>query len=100
MKSKRKQNLYSRVRQILEATRNGLARTVNTTQVIANWLVGREIVEEEQKGKRRAGYGERVLADLAERLLADFGAGYSVSKPAVYAAVLPGVSLAPSSTPN
>jgi len=26
-------------------------------------LVGREIVEEEQRGNRRAGYGERPLTD-------------------------------------
>jgi predicted nuclease of restriction endonuclease-like (RecB) superfamily len=51
---------------------------VNTTHVIANWLIGREIVEEEQKGKAKAGYGERLLAELSARLKADFGPGYSV----------------------
>jgi hypothetical protein len=47
--------LYERIRQILESARSSVARTVNTTQVVANWLIGREIVEEEQRGKRRAG---------------------------------------------
>ena len=70
--------LYGRVREILDAARSNIARTVNTTQVVANWLVGREIVEEEQAGKRRAGYGEALLADLAERLLQEFGKGWSV----------------------
>lgn len=70
--------LYGRVREILDAARSNIARTVNTTQVIANWLIGREIIEEEQAGKRRAGYGEAVLADLAERLLQEFGKGWSV----------------------
>ena len=28
-------------------------RTVNTTQVVANWLIGREIVEAEQRGQQR-----------------------------------------------
>jgi hypothetical protein len=37
--------LYQRIQQILESTRVGMARTVNTTQVYANWLIGREIVE-------------------------------------------------------
>ena len=69
--------LYQRVREILESARAGVARTVNTTQVIANWLVGREIVEEEQRGQAKADYGEALLADLAERLTAEFGAGYS-----------------------
>lgn len=56
--------LYGRVREILDAARSNIARTVNTAQVIANWLIGREIVEDEQKGKRRAGYGVKLLADL------------------------------------
>jgi DUF1016 N-terminal domain len=71
-------NLYQRIRTILESARAGVARTVNTTQVVANWLVGREIVEEEQRGRKKAGYGERVLAELSEKLQAEFGRGYSV----------------------
>lgn len=71
-------HLFDRVRDILESARTNIARTVNSTQVVANWLIGREIVEEEQQGKRRAGYGEALLADLAERLLREFGKGWSV----------------------
>lgn len=70
--------LYDRIRNILESARAGVARTVNTTQVVANWLIGREIVEEEQAGKRRAVYGAELLRDLAARLKADFGSGYGV----------------------
>lgn len=70
--------LYQRVRDILETARAGVARTVNTTQVMANWLVGREIVEEEQAGQRRAAYGAELLQELAGRLSAEFGCGYSV----------------------
>ena len=55
-----------------------MSRTVNTTQVVSNWLIGREIVEEEQQGKRRAGYGEKVLEDLSIKLRHEFGTGYSV----------------------
>lgn len=55
----RRPSLYNRIRMILESARSGVLRTVNTTQVIANWLVGREIVEEEQHGKRRASYGKK-----------------------------------------
>ena len=69
---------YRRVREILESARAGVARTVNTTQVMANWLIGREIVEEEQKGKTRAGYGEALLKDLSARLSTDVGKGWSV----------------------
>lgn len=69
---------YGRVRDILETARVGVARTINTTQVAANWLIGREIVEEEQRGRRRAGYGAKLLAELSARLNREFGRGYSV----------------------
>ncbi len=71
-------NFYERVREIVESARVTIARSVNSTQVVANWLVGREIVEEEQHGKKRADYGEMLLEDLAKRLKNEFGAGFSV----------------------
>jgi hypothetical protein len=39
------------------------------------WLIGREIVEVEQQGKERAGYGEQIIQGLAQRLTKQFGAG-------------------------
>jgi predicted nuclease of restriction endonuclease-like (RecB) superfamily len=78
MKPRTTTPLYRRVRVILETARAGVARSVNTTQVVAYWLIGREIVEAEQKGKHRAGYGERLLESLAERLYEEYGSGYSV----------------------
>jgi len=71
-------SLYSRIETILETAHAGISRTVNTTQVISNWLVGREIVEEEQKGKKRASYGKKEMEFLSKRLQAKFGGGYSV----------------------
>ncbi len=70
--------VYDRVRGILDAARGHVARTVNTSQVATNWLIGREVVEDEQRGRRRAGYGARLLADLSARLTQDYGRGYSV----------------------
>ena len=72
-----KPTLYRRIREILEAARTGVARSVNTAQVVANWLIGREIVEQEQHGAKRAGYGEELIRDLAQRLTKEFGRGYS-----------------------
>jgi hypothetical protein len=69
--------LYARIREILESARTSAARSVNTTRVMANWLIGREIVEEEQKGRRRAGYGQTLVNGLAVRLTEDYGKGYS-----------------------
>jgi predicted nuclease of restriction endonuclease-like (RecB) superfamily len=46
---------------------------------MSNWLVGREIVEDEQLGKRRAAYRERTLQQLARRLTEEFGSGFSAA---------------------
>jgi predicted nuclease of restriction endonuclease-like (RecB) superfamily len=70
---------YDRIRDILEAACTGVVRTVNTAQVLSNWLMGREIVEEEQQGQHRADYGENLLQNLAQKLKQDFGKGYSYS---------------------
>lgn len=75
----RSSSLYVRIRQILESARIRVARSVNTTQVVVNWLIGREIVDEEQKGKRRAPYGDRVLLQLAKQLKREYGDGYGLT---------------------
>ena len=49
---------------------------LNTAQVVANWLIGREIVEEQQHGAKRAGYGEQIVSRLAGGLRNDGVAGY------------------------
>lgn len=79
MAPRKSDSIYDRIRRILESARSNVARSVNTTQVVAYWLIGREIVEEEQQGQKRAGYGEALLEDLARRIKSDFGSGYSVN---------------------
>src|SRR5438093_219406 len=69
--------IYERIRHILESARTNVARSVNTMQVVANWLIGREIVEEEQKGVPKAGYGDQLLAEVSARLVEEYGRGYS-----------------------
>jgi hypothetical protein len=67
--------LYGRIREILDAARASVARTVNSTPVVANGLIGREIVEAEQRGRRRADCGAQLLTGLPARLTQDFGRG-------------------------
>ncbi|MBI4685714.1 MAG: hypothetical protein HY755_11000 [Nitrospirae bacterium] len=73
------ESIYSRVREILETARSSAYRAVNVAMVQAYWYIGREIVEEEQKGKVKAGYGEYLLKDLSQRLTKDFGKGFDYS---------------------
>jgi predicted nuclease of restriction endonuclease-like (RecB) superfamily len=69
--------LFGRVAAILEQARSNVVRTVNTTMVTAYWLIGREIVEEIQRGKGRAKYGEQVMESLSMRLTERYGKGFS-----------------------
>ena len=74
--NRREEALFERVGEIIEAARGRVARTVNSAMVHAYWLIGREIVEVEQHGKERAGYGEELMNRLAERLAARYGKGF------------------------
>ena len=76
---KHRMDLYTRVRSIIESARGNIVRSVNTEMVQAYWLIGREIVIAEQRGKSRAGYGQRLLEALATRLSDDFGKGFDAS---------------------
>lgn len=46
---------------LIEQGRKTAARYVNTALVATYWLMGRRIVEYEQKGKESAEYGEMLL---------------------------------------
>ena len=75
----REQQLYERIASILDEARTRIARSVNTAMVQAYWCIGREIVEVEQHGEDRAGYGELLLERLAEKLSTRFGRGVGVA---------------------
>lgn len=70
--------LFSQIKQVLDDARRHVARTVNTTMVKAYWQVGKYIVEYEQQGKERAAYGKGVIKNLSERLMKEYGSGFSV----------------------
>jgi predicted nuclease of restriction endonuclease-like (RecB) superfamily len=69
--------LFEQVRALLSAARERGARSVNDEMVRAYWAVGRAVVEREQKGRDRAGYGERLVEALAERLAAEKAKGFT-----------------------
>jgi len=71
--------LFDRVVSILDHARGNVVRAVNANMVLAYWLIGQEIVEEIQRGKGRAKYGEKVIEDLSKRLTERYGQGFSVT---------------------
>lgn len=72
-------DLTSRIDGILGSARQHSARSVNSAQVLANWLVGRESVNEEQQGNERAVYGENVIPTLAKKLKTQGIKGYGAT---------------------
>ena len=72
-----KQSLAERVIALIEGARQRVAQVANIAQVYTNYEIGRQIVEEEQGGKRRADYGRQILIDLSRKLTARFGRGWS-----------------------
>ena len=63
---------------VIDAARKSVARSVNCIMTAAYWLVGRRIVESEQKGEIRAEYGDELIERLAADLSARHGRGFSV----------------------
>ncbi len=72
-------SLYQKIREILENARNNVYRATNFEMVLAYWNVGKEIVEEEQNGEKRADYGKQLMKELSLRLTRDLGKGFSLS---------------------
>ena len=62
---------------VIDEARKSVARSINCIMTAAYWLIGRRIVEFEQKGQVRAEYGEKLLERLAGDLSARFGRGFS-----------------------
>lgn len=69
-------SLLGNLGELIRQARQKVLRAVDTIQVQTCWQIGRHIVEFEQEGARRAGYGKQLLASLAKNLTADFGKGF------------------------
>ncbi|MDI6803242.1 MAG: DUF1016 N-terminal domain-containing protein [Bacteroidota bacterium] len=70
-------NLFKRIASILSNAKSKVFREINQTQVLAYWEIGKEIVEFEQKGRRRAEYGRELIINLSRDMTEKFGRGFS-----------------------
>ena len=70
---------FSQVAELLRQAHSHVARQVNSAMVLTYFEIGRMIVEEEQKGEERAGYGEQLMEGLSEYLTKEFGRGFSLT---------------------
>jgi Protein of unknown function (DUF1016). len=65
------------LKQIVQSARTRAYAAINYAQVEANWLIGRQIVEQEQHGNAQAEYGKRIIHFASEELTKEFGRGVS-----------------------
>lgn len=72
------EDIYSEIRETLLSSRHQAYTAVNFAMVQAYWQIGCIIVEHEQEGSLRSGYGKSVLQELSNRLTEEFGKGFSV----------------------
>jgi len=66
------------VRSMIQQTREGIARVVNSGIALLYWRIGKRI-QTEILGHERAEYGKEILATLSQQLTDEFGKGYSYS---------------------
>lgn len=65
------------IKSIIDNGRQKAYKSVNAVMLDTYWRIGRRIVEEEQHGQQRAGYGEQLIQSLSERLTLAYGKGFS-----------------------
>ena len=68
---------FAEIAAILLEARQTAYKTVNTVLIQANWQIGKRIVEQEQKGKSRADYGDYLIVNLSRYLTDTLGKGFS-----------------------
>jgi hypothetical protein len=71
--------IYQVVKDILDLARSKAYHAVNAAMLEAYWNIGRIIVEEEQKGKERAEYGEKLVKEISRKLTEDYGKRFDYS---------------------
>ena len=69
--------LINDVRDIVESGLRKAYQNVNAITVFTYWQVGKRIVEEEQRGEKRAEYGAQIINMLSADLCRTYAKGYT-----------------------
>ncbi|MEK7484669.1 MAG: DUF1016 N-terminal domain-containing protein, partial [Planctomycetota bacterium] len=69
--------LFHEIQNLIHESRTRVALTVNAELSLLYWHIGNRINSEILQDKR-AEYGQKIIANLSEKLTAEFGKGWSV----------------------
>ena len=70
------QQALSDIKQLVQQARYASARSVNAIMTATYWEIGRRIVKVEQKGQKRADYGEELIKKMSKDLTKSVGKGF------------------------
>lgn len=70
-------NILADMRSIIEEYQINAYKTINVILIERNWLLGKRIVEEELKGKKRADYRAGIINSLSKELTKTYGKGFT-----------------------
>ena len=69
-------SFFDNIKELVINSRNKVYQTVNTEMLNLYWNIGKAIIEKQQ-GDERASYGDYVLDKLSQKLIKEFGKGFS-----------------------
>ena len=72
------QKALSDIKQLVQQARYASARSVNAIMTATYWEIGRRIVKVEQKGQKRAEYGEQLIEKMSKDLTKSCGKGFGI----------------------
>ncbi len=75
---KRVDRLYERVSSHINSAHQNIHRSINVEMIKTYFLIGKEIIEEEQQGEKRAEYGKSILKHLSSKLQSNYSSGFGV----------------------
>ena len=70
---------YQEVHAILDEAKSKIYEAANNIMTYAYWNVGKRIIEQKQKGNRKAKYGSYLIKRLSQELSDEYGTGFSVA---------------------
>ena len=71
-------NISEKIIALVEQARLTVMKNVNSAMVFTYYHIGKILVEEWQKGEKRAEYGTQLLSNISADLTKSFGKGFSV----------------------
>lgn len=71
-------NLFQSIKHLIENAKQNILRNINTTILQTYFEIGRIIIEDEQKGRKRTDYANKTLKNLSGQLTSESCIGYSV----------------------